>query len=32
MPVGIDEFSGRIEDVDTPLLFEPGTQWNYGVS
>jgi len=31
LPAGIDEFSGRIEDVDTPLLFEPGTQWNYGV-
>jgi CubicO group peptidase (beta-lactamase class C family) len=32
MPAGIDEFSGNIEDVDTPLLFEPGTKLNYGVS
>jgi hypothetical protein len=32
MPAGIDEFSGNIEDVDTPLLFEPGTKFNYGVS
>lgn len=31
-PTGIDEFSGRIEDVNTPLLFEPGTKWMYGVS
>ena len=31
-PVGIDEFSGRVEDVFSPLLFEPGTKFNYGVS
>lgn len=29
----IDEFSGRVEDVfNSPLLFEPGTKFNYGVS
>lgn len=32
LPVGIDEFSGRVEDVLSPLLFEPGTKFNYGVS
>jgi hypothetical protein len=32
-PVGIDEFSGRSEDVlCTPLLFQPGEAWEYGVS
>ena len=31
-PVGLDEFSGRVEDVCGPLLFEPGTKFNYGVS
>lgn len=31
-PVGIDEFSGRIEDVNMPLLFQPGEGWEYGVS
>ena len=32
-PIGIDEFSGRIEDLYAqPLLFEPGTNINYGVS
>ncbi|KAL4952507.1 beta-lactamase/transpeptidase-like protein [Aspergillus filifer] len=30
-PAGIDEFSGRIEDVTTPLLFQPGEGWEYGV-
>ncbi|KAL3473039.1 beta-lactamase/transpeptidase-like protein [Aspergillus californicus] len=30
-PVGVDEFSGRIEDVKTPLLFQPGEGWEYGV-
>ncbi|KAL6895214.1 beta-lactamase/transpeptidase-like protein [Trichoderma longibrachiatum] len=30
-PVGIDEFSGRSEDVlCTPLLFQPGEAWEYG--
>jgi hypothetical protein len=32
MPAGIDEFSGRFEDMIAPLLFEPGTRFNYGVS
>jgi CubicO group peptidase (beta-lactamase class C family) len=32
-PVGVDEFSGRIEDiVHMPLLFQPGEGWEYGVS
>ncbi|KAL4816678.1 beta-lactamase/transpeptidase-like protein [Aspergillus spinulosporus] len=30
-PAGLDEFSGRIEDVRTPLLFQPGEGWEYGV-
>jgi len=32
LPVGIDEFSGRVEDVFSPLLFEPGTKFNYGTN
>lgn len=31
-PVGVDEFSGRIEDMQMPLLFQPGEGWEYGVS
>jgi Beta-lactamase class C and other penicillin binding proteins len=31
-PVGVDEFSGRIEDMKLPLLFQPGESWEYGVS
>ena len=31
LPVGIDEFSGRFEDIKLPLLFQPGTSWEYGV-
>lgn len=32
-PGGIDEFSGRAEDiVEMPLLFQPGEGWEYGVS
>lgn len=31
-PVGVDEFSGRIEDMMQPLLFQPGEGWEYGVS
>lgn len=31
-PRGIDEFSGRFEDLDPVLLFEPGAKFNYGVS
>ncbi|KAL2841674.1 beta-lactamase/transpeptidase-like protein [Aspergillus pseudoustus] len=30
-PAGGDEFSGRIEDVHMPLLFQPGEGWEYGV-
>ncbi|RHZ63446.1 serine hydrolase domain-containing protein [Aspergillus thermomutatus] len=30
-PVGVDEFSGRIEDMKLPLLFQPGEGWEYGV-
>ncbi|KAF4449512.1 hypothetical protein F53441_7225, partial [Fusarium austroafricanum] len=31
-PAGIDEFSGRIEDIiSMPLLFQPGEGWEYGV-
>ncbi|EHL01150.1 hypothetical protein M7I_2843 [Glarea lozoyensis 74030] len=32
MPTGIDEFSGRFEDMTAPLLFEPGTKFNYGTN
>lgn len=31
-PVGVDEFSGSIEDIKMPLLFQPGQGWEYGVS
>lgn len=31
-PIGADEFSGRIEDMKMPLLFQPGEGWQYGVS
>lgn len=32
-PGGVDEFSGRIEDIiKLPLLFQPGEGWEYGVS
>ncbi|KAF5019857.1 hypothetical protein F66182_8136 [Fusarium sp. NRRL 66182] len=32
LPAGIDEFSGRIQDIITlPLLFQPGEGWEYGV-
>ena len=30
-PAGVDEFSGRFEDMKTPLLFQPGEGWEYGV-
>lgn len=30
-PVGVDEFSGRFEDMKLPLLFQPGESWEYGV-
>lgn len=32
LPVGADEFSGRIEDMRMPLLFQPGEGWEYGVN
>ncbi|PKS05633.1 hypothetical protein jhhlp_008152 [Lomentospora prolificans] len=32
MPAGIDEFSGRVEDMMMPLLFQPGEGWEYGVN
>jgi CubicO group peptidase (beta-lactamase class C family) len=32
LPAGLDEFSGRFEDMKSPLLFQPGTAWEYGVS
>ncbi|KAH7120250.1 beta-lactamase/transpeptidase-like protein [Dactylonectria estremocensis] len=31
LPVGVDEFSGRFEDIKLPLLFQPGEGWEYGV-
>lgn len=30
-PAGLDEFSGRFDDMKSPLLFQPGTGWEYGV-
>ncbi|KAL4923603.1 serine hydrolase domain-containing protein [Aspergillus undulatus] len=30
-PAGVDEFSGRMQDVKQPLLFQPGEGWEYGV-
>lgn len=30
-PAGVDEFSGRFEDIKLPLLFQPGEGWEYGV-
>lgn len=30
-PAGVDEFSGRFEDMKTPLVFQPGEGWEYGV-
>ena len=32
LPAGIDEFSGRFEDMRMPLLFQPGEGWEYGVN
>lgn len=33
LPAGVDEFSGRFEDIaKIPLLFQPGEGWQYGVS
>lgn len=30
-PAGVDEFNGRVEEMITPLLFQPGEGWEYGV-
>lgn len=30
--IGIDEFSGHQLDMSTPILFEPGTRFNYGTN
>lgn len=30
-PAGVDEFNGRMEEMITPLLFQPGQGWEYGV-
>lgn len=30
-PAGIDEFSGDFDDINKPLLFQPGEGWEYGV-
>lgn len=32
LPAGLDEFSGRFEDLATPLVSQPGSAWTYGVS
>jgi hypothetical protein len=32
MPEGFDEFSGLLNDIKQPITFEPGTNWQYGVS
>jgi len=31
-PAGIDHFSGRSEDNEHPLLFDPGSKFNYGTN
>lgn len=31
LPAGLDEFSGRAEEMVSPLLFQPGEGWEYGV-
>ncbi|KYK57373.1 hypothetical protein DCS_04382 [Drechmeria coniospora] len=31
-PAGIDEFSGYAEDINQPLLFQPGEGWEYGIN
>lgn len=30
-PAGLDEFNGRMEEMISPLLFQPGEGWEYGV-
>ena len=32
MPIGIDEFTGHISDMMQPLVNQPGSRWEYGVS
>jgi hypothetical protein len=32
LPVGIEEWARKLEDIEGPLMFEPGTRWSYGVS
>jgi hypothetical protein len=32
LPVGLDEFSGLLTDMEQPITIEPGTNWQYGVS
>ncbi|CZR52725.1 probable beta-lactamase class C and other penicillin binding proteins [Phialocephala subalpina] len=31
-PIGYDEFSGHMYDIKQPLVNQPGTRWEYGVS
>ncbi|WQF77125.1 Putative beta-lactamase/transpeptidase [Colletotrichum destructivum] len=31
LPAGIDEFSGSIQDMKQPLVFQPGESWEYGI-
>lgn len=31
-PVGFDEFSGHVHDMQQPLVRQPGEGWQYGVS
>ncbi|XPS92912.1 hypothetical protein M3J09_002287 [Ascochyta lentis] len=31
-PIGLDEFSGHINDILQPLVFQPGEGWEYGVN
>lgn len=31
-PIGYDEFSGSIFDIEQPLVFQPGKGWEYGVN
>lgn len=32
LPPGFNTISGRTEDLCNPLLFQPGTDWEYGIS
>ena len=31
-PIGYDEFSGSIKDIQQPLVHQPGEGWQYGVN